>query len=233
MTGPDRRTEVPAEHAAARLHLVTLDVPDAGPLHVLVLADDPLARAGLASFFADADGYALAGTTALDEDLDAAVEAFRPDVVLWDFGVGDAGAPDLAPLLDAAVPIVALVPDEDRADAAWTAGARALLLRSAARDHILTALFAVQRGLVVIDPDLADAVIGLRTIMPDGPDLTPREQEVLALVAEGLPNKGIADRLDITEHTVKYHVAALLSKLGAQSRTEAVVVAARSGRLIV
>jgi DNA-binding NarL/FixJ family response regulator len=63
--------------------------------------------------------------------------------------------------------------------------------------------------------------------------LTPREQEVLQLLAEGLPNKTIADRLYISEHTVKFHVNAILSKLGAQSRTEAVVRATRLGLLLL
>jgi DNA-binding NarL/FixJ family response regulator len=63
--------------------------------------------------------------------------------------------------------------------------------------------------------------------------LTPREQEVLQLLAEGLPNKTIADSLHISEHTVKFHVNAILSKLGAQSRTEAVVRATRLGLLLL
>ena len=62
-------------------------------------------------------------------------------------------------------------------------------------------------------------------------DLTPREQEVLRLLADGLPNKSIAERLTVSEHTVKFHVASILGKLGAQSRTEAVVLATRSGLL--
>lgn len=63
-------------------------------------------------------------------------------------------------------------------------------------------------------------------------ELTPREREVVQLLAEGLPNKAIADRLQITEHTVKYHVAAILAKLGAQTRTEAVARAARLGLIL-
>lgn len=218
---------------AGRLRLVALDVPDAGPLHVLVLADDPLARAGLASFFADTDGYALAGSTALDDDLEGALQAFQPDVALWDLGTQETAPPDLQPLLDAGVPLVALVPDEAGVETAWTAGAGALLLRSVDRALILTALFAVQRGLLVVDPDLAEVVFTVRQAEPEAADLTPREQEVLGLLAEGLPNKLIADRLGISEHTVKFHVAAILSKLGAQSRTEAVVLAARRGVLVV
>jgi len=64
-------------------------------------------------------------------------------------------------------------------------------------------------------------------------ELTPRERHVLQLLAEGLPNKAIADRLGISEHTVKFHVSAIMSKLGAQSRTEAVTRAARLGLIIL
>ena len=216
-----------------RLKLVALDVPDAGSLQVLVLAGDPLARAGLASYFVDAHSYKLAGSTSLDDDLESAIQAFQPDVALWDLGAHQDSPPDLQPILDASIPIVALVPDEDSVDLAWNAGAQALLMRSADRGLILTALFAVQQGLLVVDPELAETVFTVRQPMPEITDLTPREREVLALVAEGLPNKLIADRLNISEHTVKFHVAALLSKLGAQSRTEAVVLAARRGLLVV
>ena len=87
----------------------------------------------------------------------------------------------------------------------------------------------------VFDPDVpppAPAVTGQNRAQP-AEDLTPRELDVLRLVAEGLPNKEIAHRLDISEHTVKFHVNALLRKLGAHSRTEAVTAATRSGLILL
>ena len=97
----------------------------------------------------------------------------------------------------------------------------------------LAAMVAVAQGLLVLDPRLP-------VLEPPARDqsqphvmgeLTPREQEVLRLVAEGLPNKSIADHLGISLHTVKFHVNAIMSKLGAQSRTEAVTRATRLGLL--
>ena len=88
---------------------------------------------------------------------------------------------------------------------------------------------------MVLDESIATALFPTpeRLPLPPAPALTPREQEVLSLLAEGLPNKTIADRLHISEHTVKFHVNAVMSKLGAQSRTEAVVLATRHGWILL
>jgi two-component system nitrate/nitrite response regulator NarL len=96
-------------------------------------------------------------------------------------------------------------------------------------------LRAAAGGLIVLDPALAGAVLSARETSPDRlvEELTPRELEVLQLLAEGLPNKAIGLRLEISEHTVKFHVNAILGKLGAQSRTEAVVRASRLGLIIL
>lgn len=230
---------IPAMHyLEGRYHLLALDVPDAAPLHVLVLADDPLVRAGLASFFSDREDYALAGSSALNEDLDTILNVFRPNVVLWDLGAVDGDVPDTQSLRDASIPVVALLADDQQIQLALKPGVQGLMLRTAEQDLILSALFGVSQGLFVVDPNLADPLFEWSSAEWSEStdlleDLTPRENEVLALVAEGLPNKLIADRLGISAHTVKFHVAALLSKLGARSRTEAVVVAARKGLLVV
>ena len=213
--------------------LVALDVPDAGVLRVLVVAEDPLVRGGLAALLADGDGYALAGATAPDVRLADTAGAFEADVALCDLGFGEAAPPSLTALADLDLPLVALLPDVGLAADAWHAGARGLLLRGQGAEAIIAALFAVQQGLVALDPALADDAIALREPPPPADPLTPREREVLDLLAEGLPNKLIADRLQISEHTVKYHVGALLGKLGAQSRTEAVMRAARLGLVVV
>jgi two-component system nitrate/nitrite response regulator NarL len=104
-------------------------------------------------------------------------------------------------------------------------------LRDVAPAPLLAALRAVARGLTVFEPALAALRATPRgATAPSAPEgLTPREREVLGLLAEGLSNKAIADRLDISEHTAKFHVNAVLTKLGVQRRTEAVVRAARLG----
>jgi two-component system nitrate/nitrite response regulator NarL len=222
---------VPAEPTA--LQLIALDVPDAGLLRVLVLADDPLARAGLVALFTGQAGYTVTGTAAVGDDLAAAASRHRPDVVLWDLGPAGRSIPDPADLAEAGLPLVALLPEERFAPDAWAAGARALLLRNAAPAMMAAALVAAHQGLVAIDPELADAVLALRPAEPSAEDLTPRERDVLRHLAEGLPNKLIADRLGISESTVKFHVAAILGKLGARSRTEAVLRGARLGLLLI
>lgn len=127
-------------------------------------------------------------------------------------------------------PILALVGDADGAAEAWSAGASGILQRSAAAETIATAAQGVARRLHVLDPLVVGNLLSVR--LPALPEsLTDREREVLTLMAEGLPNKIIATRLKISENTVKFHINAILGKLGAQSRTEAVVRAARLGMI--
>jgi DNA-binding NarL/FixJ family response regulator len=113
-------------------------------------------------------------------------------------------------------------------------GARGILLEDAGSEALAAALKAVTQGMLVIHGSVADAALPSALSTNAAADgeveaLTPREAEVLNLIAEGLPNKTIAARLSISEHTVKFHVNAILTKLGAQSRTEAVVRATRLG----
>lgn len=215
-------------------------------LRVLVIADDPLARAGLATLLAEQPELTIVGRVAVTADLSTQLDVYRPDVLLFDLG-WDPSAPrpgsnpaatsldSLADLREAGLPIVALLPDETYSNPAWTAGARSLLLRHAEPEKIQAALLAVIQGLVALDPSLTATVLSTpETELPPLTDpLTPRELEVLQLLAEGLPNKAIARRLDISDHTVKFHVNAILSKLNAQSRTDAVVRATRLGLILL
>lgn len=115
----------------------------------------------------------------------------------------------------------------------------ALLSVETEADPLVAAIQAVVAGLTVVEPAILDEERGIlaslqRTGIAAAHDvLTPREHQVLALVAAGLPNKTIARELGISEHTAKFHVGSLLTKLGAASRTEAVTLAARRGILII
>jgi DNA-binding NarL/FixJ family response regulator len=133
------------------------------------------------------------------------------------------------------LPSVALLPDETHAAAAWAAGAQGLLLRDADAERLAAAVTAVAHGLTAFDSALVAALAPVRdqAPLPAPETLTPRELEVLRLLAEGLSNKAIARRLGISEHTVKFHANAILGKLGAQSRTEAVVRATRLGLILL
>lgn len=220
-------------------------------LRVVIVADDSLARAGLEALLsARADDLGVLSGLSACEVVDGvttdawfagATPAF--DVVLWDLG------PDPEIYLERLVesdlmsePLVVLLPDSLHAADVWIAAAtsrgagRGLLLRETEPAQLVAALVAVVEGSVVLDPDLAADLLpashrlGASSLVED---LTPRELEVLQLLAEGLSNRAIGSDLGISEHTVKFHVNAILGKLGAQSRTEAVVRATRLGLIIL
>ncbi len=208
-------------------------------LRVLVVADDPLARGGLATLLTEQPGVIVAGRVSGLDDLSAAVEIYRPDVLLLDLGWNPASTVERLGRLDTDAPVVALLADETHAAQVWAAGVRALLRRAAESDQLIAALAAVAHGLVVVDPAFAERLIEAPGAsesarhLPLAEPLTPRELEVLRLLAEGLPNKTIASSLNISEHTVKFHVNAILGKLGVASRTEAVVRATRMGLILL
>ncbi len=207
--------------------------PTANDIRVLVVADDPLVRSGLAALLAGVPGLAVAGQIASEADL-ARLEIFSPDVILWDLG-WDAGR-SLERLADHddRVPVVALVPDAAHVSETWAARVRGLLPRQAQAGELAAALQAAARGFIVLTPDLAAPLLPSRSPAPALPEeLTPRELEVLQLLAEGLSNKAIAGRLGISDHTVKFHINSIMGKLGAESRTDAVVRATRLGLIIL
>jgi two-component system, NarL family, nitrate/nitrite response regulator NarL len=204
---------------------------DQEPVRVLIIAENPLARLGLAALLTGQPGITVVGQTGSGGDLLTEISALHADVLLWDLD-WNAAVERLSVLNEDSPPVLALLPSRGDAADAWAAGARGLLLHNADADEIATALVGVARGLAVFDPGLAAAVFPAPVPAPQE-DLTPREREVLQLVAEGLPNKLIASRLKISEHTVKFHVNAILSKLNVASRTEAVVRAARLGLILL
>lgn len=216
-------------------------------VRVLIVANDPLARTGLATLLAGqpAGRIDVVGQSAAHEqaDLAAEVEVARPQATLWDLGWNPArGLAQLAEAAEGLPAIVALLPEDageqGYAAEAWSAGARGLLLRDADGEKLVAALHAVAHGLAVLDPAFTgDVFLNSRGLGAPGAalveDLTARELEVLQLLAEGLPNKAIARQLGISDHTVKFHINAILGKLGAQSRTEAVVRATRLGLILL
>ena len=201
------------------------------PIRVLVVASYPAVRAGLRAMLDGYEGIELVGDAPL-----MALQASQPeaDVVVVEVDRDSEGVVDS---LDDApeLPVVMLAGEaEVYHEFSFADGrAAAYLLRTADADDIAAAVRAVARGLVVADP-----TIGLRGSRPRPPavdsgisQLTERELDVLRLLAAGLPNKGIALELGISEHTVKFHVGSILSRLNAASRTEAVMLAARRGLL--
>jgi DNA-binding NarL/FixJ family response regulator len=197
------------------------------PIRLYIVADDPLARAGLALLLADSpDCEVIAQSHSLE--LDEVLDDADPDAVIWD--VGWQTAVSLPDWSDTAVPVIALLSDETDVTAVWAAGASVLLNRQVDGDKLAAVVQTAVHGLTILDPALAQTLLLAPSATPPlADDLTPREQDVLQLLAEGMTNRAIAQRLDISDHTVKFHVNAIMSKLGAQSRTEAVVQATRLG----
>ncbi|MBW7886040.1 MAG: response regulator transcription factor, partial [Caldilineaceae bacterium] len=157
---------------------------------------------------------------------------------VWDLGWDPASAVETVAALNEthATPIVALIASPVVAGELRAAGARALLSRESDGARLAAAAVAVTHGLLVIDESVGADAAPLPTPMASDDLVEPlstRELDVLRQIAEGLSNKEIARALDISEHTVKFHVNAILGKLGAQSRTEAVVRATRAGLILL
>ncbi len=191
------------------------------PIQVALLTEDPLLRAGLSSLLAQ-----LGSIDVVERDV--------AEVALWDAGLdGDKALARLAEIRELDLPVVAVVGDHSHVAPALAAGARGVILRDQVGPGIQAALAAVRSGLTVVDTALAHALVPptpVKTSNGKGRgELTDRERQVVQLLSEGLSNKLIADRLGISDHTAKFHVNGVMIKLGASTRTEAVVEAMRRG----
>ena len=206
------------------------------PFRLLVIAADALTRAGLTALLGNLPSLTVVAQVGPEADFPTQLDLYHPDVALWDLGWNAASALErLVTFTELGIPTLALLPDEAAAAQAWLAGARGLLLRTTNNEALVAAISGVGQGLVVLAPTLASVATVTRAAEETArvEHLTPRELEVLRTLADGLANKEIARRLAISEHTVKFHINALLGKLGAQSRTEAVVRATRAGLILL
>ncbi|WP_454754336.1 response regulator transcription factor [Cupriavidus necator] len=212
------------------------------PVRVAVVAASPQARASLQALVEAAPALDFAGSAA-----DAAAIADRfagdvPDVVVVELEpqAGDLPVPEAD--RDPATPAQVLLTDE--ADSDWIhealgGSAMALLPRGATPGEIIAAIEAVAAGLCVLSPEILARLLAQRRAPRQMASaalieaLTPREIEVLTMLAEGLGNKEIARQLDISDNTVKFHLSAIFGKLGASSRTEAVMQGMRNGLIMV
>jgi len=197
---------------------------------VLVVGEDALARAGLRAL-AEAAGHVVVGEV---EPTGVVAEPAAAEAALLDLGPSAAGIDALRSLAPR-LPVLAVLWSEEPAREALAAGARGVLRREGLAERLAAGLHAVSEGLLVVDPAIAEAV--LRPLPPPVSPLveplTLRETEVLSLLVDGLSNRAIAARLGISEHTAKFHVGAVLGKLGAQNRSEAVALAARLGLVVL
>jgi NarL family two-component system response regulator LiaR len=204
------------------------------PISVIVADDHPLVRKGVTAFLTGEDGIEVVGEAADAAEALALCRSLRPDVIVLDMVMPGSGVEAVRALSKACpktrVVVLTSSGDGGLALAAIKAGALSYLLKESAPENLALAIRLAVAGEAVVSPRIGAAVASALRPHSEAEDaLTPRERQVLSLVAEGLDNRGIAQRLSIAEKTVKVHVSNLLGKLGLTDRTQAAVLAWRRG----
>ena len=214
-------------------------------LSVMVHTENTITQAGLQSILRSHPDLSVVGTSSNPVSLLKQVEELQPDVVVLEWvGEENESVWGILQTLSSELSRPAIVVLADAEDDAWAAdalrlGVRGILPRKASTDEILATVVAAGVGLVVLHSDLLEDLLPQNepptSVLPTSPmqALTPREIEVLGMLALGLGNKTIAKQLGISEHTVKFHVSSIFSKLNASSRTEAVTLGARLGLIML
>jgi DNA-binding NarL/FixJ family response regulator len=201
-------------------------------IRVLLAEDHPMVRSGLLQLLGNVDQVEVVGAATGGEEAVRLATAERPDVVLMDLEMPDLDGIEATRRIRAAAPDVNVVlltafSDRQRILDAIDAGAVGYLLKDVEPDELVRGLEAAARGESPLSPKAAHALVTARGERGDQPQLTPREDEVLSLLAEGLPNKLIAQRLEISEKTVKAHLTSIFQRIGVTDRTQAALWAER------
>jgi len=209
----------------------------AGMLRVFVADDHAIFRYGVMSVLAGERHMVLVGEAADGREAVRAAPALEPDVVLMDLDMphldGVSAIQTLRPLMPSTrFVVVACSLDVAGARRALAAGATSFVLKNSSPQELLTVIQAAHRGQRVMAPEVMDALALEDENTPLGGDLTARERDLLALMARGMGNRDIAQRLGITMPTVKFHVTNILAKMHAPNRTAAVLSALRN-RVVV
>ena len=210
-------------------------------IRVLIGARSEVVRAGLTSLLTADPRFQVVGTFSID-DL-TRVEDLQPEVVLLDLDSPSdeslsAAIQSGSALVNSSLMILTEDPESLAVDVLGS-GLRAILPRYATPEEIIAAIQAAATGLVALHPDIFDSMLSRirpgqqSELDPSGQILTPREIEVLRMIAEGLGNKEIASKLSISDHTVKFHISSIFAKLGASNRAEAVTLGIRHGLIMV
>jgi NarL family two-component system response regulator LiaR len=200
-------------------------------IRVVIVDDHAMVRRGLAAFLKVFDDLELIGEAANGEEAVKLVAAVQPDVVLMDLVMDpmDGAAATRAIRQDhPRVQVIALTSFREvmLVQKALQAGAISYLLKNVSADELAAAIRAAHAGRSTLAPEAAEALVRAATQPPaPGFDLTARERDVLELMVKGLSNVEIAERLVVSQSTIKTHVSSILAKLGVTSRTEAVALA--------
>lgn len=203
-------------------------------IRILLADDHPVVRAGLAAVLATQGDFEVVAEAGDGGEAVALAQAHRVDVMLLDLEMPVFDGVEVIRRLrevrpDTKVVVFTAFDTDERIVAAIEAGAQGYLLKGVPREDIFQAIRVVQGGGALLQPMVATKL--LRQVREQPESLTPRELEVLTLLARGSSNKALAEALHISERTVKFHVSAILGKLGASNRTQAVAVATARGLL--
>jgi DNA-binding NarL/FixJ family response regulator len=190
-------------------------------MKIVVVDDHPVVREGLIAALAR-EFEVVAAFGSAEELLAARVNA---DVILLDLELPGISGIDAIPRIATPVLVLTAYASDEQIDAVLRAGARGYLLKGAALEEIGRAIRTVARGETYLDPRVASRAAALAR----APRLSPRERDVLRLLAAGNSNKEIAAALHVTERTVKFHVTSIFNKLGAENRAQAVTIAHQRG----
>jgi DNA-binding NarL/FixJ family response regulator len=208
------------------------------PIRILIADDHEAFRSGLSALLGTQTDFAVVGQAASGDDAVAQALALQPDVVLMDLNMpGLDGIAATRRLVDTSPHIAVLVLTMADNDAAvfdaLRAGARGYLLKGADRAELTRAVRAVAAGEAIFGPDVARRLLtyfaDARVRAPAFPELSDRELDVLDLIARGMSNQQIVDRLVISPKTVRNHISNIFSKLQVRDRAEAVVRAREAG----
>lgn len=205
------------------------------PIRILIADDHPVVRDGLAAILSTQPDFEVVGEAATGREVVQQVAALQPEVLLLDLEMPELdGVEALKQLQAANAQVRAIIftafDTDERILGAVQAGAQGYLLKGAPREELFNAVRVVHAGGSLLQPVVASKLLQrVRQPEPEVEALTPREQEVLELMARGLQNKEIAAALAISQRTVKFHVSSIMGKLGAGNRTEAVAMAAQQG----
>jgi DNA-binding NarL/FixJ family response regulator len=203
-------------------------------IRVVVVDDHELVRAGLVELLGVAEDIEVVGIAADGDGALEIVSEQRPEVVLMDLSMPGVGGIEATRSLLADHPgvrVIALTSSSGSTEVlgALDAGAIGYLLKDASPDELRSGIRAAARGESPLSPKAARAVIAARDVGQEAPELSAREREVLSCVAEGLPNKLIARRLEISEKTVKAHLTSIYQQIKVSDRTQAALWAQQQG----
>jgi DNA-binding NarL/FixJ family response regulator len=212
--------------------------PEVRPLRIVVADDHPVVRDGLAALLRFLPGLTVADTVADGRAAVRAAVTLRPDVLVMDIQMPQLNGVEATAEITRMAPTVAILiltmfDDDDSVFAAMRAGASGYILKGAEQDQIVRAIRGVAAGEAIFGPGIARRVLSYLSTptRPAAlfPQLTTREHEVLGLLAAGLPNATIGNRLGLAGKTVSNHISSILMKLHVASRAEAVTQARAAG----